>query len=104
MPALLGVQRGDVAATRALWALQNNLALTPDEENAIELKRALVAGQERVIWDTTLALPPKEFELTDAELARLKAALETWGNYVASPDRRWPHPLVEALFSNELQT
>ena len=36
--ALLGAQRGDVATIRALWALQDKLGLTPDEEKAIELQ------------------------------------------------------------------
>jgi hypothetical protein len=33
-----------VAATRAFWALQDNLALTPNEEKAIKLKRGLVVA------------------------------------------------------------
>lgn len=47
--ALLGAQRGDVATVRVIWAIQDKIALTPDEEKAIELKRELVAGQERVL-------------------------------------------------------
>jgi len=45
--ALLGAQRGDVATIRALWALQDKLALTPEEEKAIELRREFAAGHEQ---------------------------------------------------------
>jgi hypothetical protein len=101
--ALLGAQRGDVATIRAIWAVQDKIALAPDEEKAIELKRELVAGQERVLWNPARALPARDFDLTDVEVARLKGALETWGGYAANADRLWLQPLVEALLSNELQ-
>ncbi|HOL73902.1 MAG TPA: hypothetical protein PKW45_20825, partial [Bryobacteraceae bacterium] len=54
--ALLGAQRGDLATIRALWALQDKLALTPEEETAIELKREFVARHERVAWDPALTI------------------------------------------------
>jgi len=37
--ALLGAQRADVGSIRAIWAIQDRLALSADEEKAIELKR-----------------------------------------------------------------
>jgi len=77
--------------------------LTPDEEQAIELKHDPVAGQERVVWNHAFTVPPKEFDLNDTQVARLKAALETWGGYAASPDRCWLQPLAQAIFSNEPQ-
>jgi len=40
-----------------------------DEEEAIELKRGIVAGQERAVWNPALLLP------ADAEIARIKAAV-----------------------------
>jgi hypothetical protein len=43
--ALLGAQHGDVATIHALWALQDRLAMTSDEETALALKRESVAGQ-----------------------------------------------------------
>ena len=33
--ALLGAQRADVAGVRAIWAIQDKLGLTPDEEKRI---------------------------------------------------------------------
>jgi hypothetical protein len=49
--ALLGAQRADVGSIRAIWAIQDRIALDADEEKAVELKREMVAGQERVVWN-----------------------------------------------------
>ena len=96
--ALLGAQRADVGSIRAIWAIQDRLALDTEEEKAIELKREIAAGQERVLWSPLLSIPAKEFEFTEAEIVRIKAALQTWDSYGANADRRWLQPLVETLF------
>ena len=101
--ALLGAQRADVGSIRAIWAVQDKLALDADEEQALELKRELVAGQERVVWNPSLSIPAKDFEFSDMETARVKAAIETWGAYAAAADRRWLQPLVETLFPTDPQ-
>src|ERR1017187_4523977 len=51
----MGAQRADVGSTRAIWAVQDKLALDADEEKAIELKREVVAGQERAAWNPALS-------------------------------------------------
>ena len=44
--ALLGAQRTDVGSIRAIWAVQDKLALNADEEKAIEMKMLdEIAGQ-----------------------------------------------------------
>ena len=70
--ALLGAQRADVGSIRAIWAVQDRIALDADEEKAVELKRELVAGQERTVWNPSLSIPAKDFDFTDAEIARIK--------------------------------
>jgi len=97
--ALLGAQRADVGSIRAIWALQDQLALDADEEKATELKREFVNGQERTVWNPSLSIPAREFNLTDAEVTRIKAAVETWDAYGASADRRWLEPLIHVLFT-----
>jgi len=97
--ALLGAQRADVGSIRAIWAIQDRLALDADEEKAIELKREVVASQERVVWNPAIALPAKEFEFSGAEVARIRAALQTWDSYGVAADRTWLAPLIEALFA-----
>ena len=37
--ALLGAQRADVGSIRAIWAIQDKVALADEEEAAIGLKR-----------------------------------------------------------------
>ena len=101
LDALLGAQRADVGSIRAIWAIQDRIALDANEEKAVEIKRELVNGQERVVWNPTVSVPVKEFEFSDSEVARIKAAIQTWDSYGANADRRWLQPLVEALFSAE---
>jgi hypothetical protein len=96
--ALLGAQRADVGSIRAIWNIQDRIALNTDEEKAVEVKRETVAGQERVVWNCALSLAAKEFEFSDPEVVRIKAAIETWDSYGANADRRWLQPLVETLF------
>ena len=54
--ALLGAQRADVGSIRAIWIIQDRIALDADEEKAVELKREMVAGQERVVWNPALSI------------------------------------------------
>ena len=96
-----GIHESSAYLDRAIWAIQDKLALEVDEEKAIELNRDLVSGQERTVWNQSLTLPSKEFSFTDAEGVRIKAAIETWDAYGAAVDRRWLEPLVGALFSPE---
>ena len=100
--ALLGAQRADVGSIRAIWAVQDKLALDADEERAIELTRELVNGQERTVWNPSLAIPKREFDFSDTEVARIRSALQTWDSYAAGTDRRWLEPLIEALVSSDI--
>lgn len=98
--ALLGAQRTDVGSIRAIWAVQDKIALGADEEKAIELKHETTCGQERVVWNADLSLPVKEFEFSDLQAARIRTAIQTWESYAAGGDRRWLEPVIEALFPN----
>ena len=66
-----------MGSIRAIWAVQDKLALDADEEKALELKREIAGGHERTPWNPSLAIPEKEFEFTAVEVARIKASLET---------------------------
>jgi hypothetical protein len=96
--ALLGAQRADVGSIRAIWAIQDRIALDPEEEESVELKREMIAGRERVVWNPDRSLPPREFELKDPEIARIKSAIETWDAYSVVADRRWLEPLIASLY------
>ena len=95
--ALLGAQRADVGSIRAIWSIQDRILLDADEEGAVELKREMVGGQERVVWNPALSIPAIEFESSDPEVARIKAVIETWDSYGVNADRRWLEPLLKAI-------
>ncbi len=97
--ALLGAQRADVGSIRAIWALQDKIALDAEEEKTLGVKHEVANGLERVIWNPALAVSVREFELVDAEVCRLKAALIAWDSYTTGADRRWLEPLLDVLFS-----
>jgi hypothetical protein len=97
--AILGAQRADVGSIRAIWAIQDRIALDVDEENALEVKRDLVAGREHVLWNPARRLPTREFEFSTPETARIKACIQAWDSYGAVCDRGWLEPLLDALYS-----
>ena len=97
--ALLGAQRADVGSIRSIWAVQDKIALDAEEERALAVTREVTNGLERVVWNPAFSIPAREFELTEAEVSRIRAALETWDSYAAGGDRRWLEPLIDALFS-----
>jgi hypothetical protein len=79
--------------------VQDKIALDADEAKALGVRREVTNGLERVVWNPALSISAREFELGDAEVSRLKAAIATWDSYAAGGDRRWLEPLVDALFS-----
>jgi hypothetical protein len=99
--ALLGAQRADVGSIRAIWSIQDRIALDAAEEIAVEVKREMIAGQERAVWNPALSIPAKEFEFSDPEVARIRAAIERWDSYGVNADRQWLEPLVQTFFPTE---
>ncbi len=57
----------------------------------------MVAGQERAVWNLALSIQARDFEFADPEVARLKAAIQTWDSYGANAGRRWLEPLVDSF-------
>jgi len=50
------------------------------------------------VWNPSIHIAAREFEFSDGEVARLKAAIETWDGYAAAGDRYWLEPLISVLF------
>jgi hypothetical protein len=86
-----------VGSIRAIWAIQDRIALDAAEEKTVELKCEMVAGQERVVWSPELSIPAKDFEFTDHEIARIKTAIQTRDSYGVNADRRWLEPLLDEI-------
>jgi hypothetical protein len=82
--------------------VQDKLALDTDEERALELRREIIGVQERVVWNPALSIPAKEIDFCEAELARLRASVDTWDGYNVSRDRVWLEPLL-MLISGDIQ-
>lgn len=97
--ALLGAQRADVGSIRSIWSIQDRIALDVEEEKALELKRELVAGQERVVWNPAFSLKAKEFEFTAAEAARIRAAVESAFGQSIRRGLPWPRPARSLQFN-----
>ena len=53
------------------------------------------------MWNPALSIPVKAFEFTGPEVARIKAAIQTWESYGVNADRRWLEPLVAVMFLTE---
>ena len=53
------------------------------------------------MWNPALSIPAKEFEFSDPEVARIKAAIQTWDSYGANADRRWLEPSIDVLLPRE---
>ena len=102
--ALLGAQRADVASIRAIWAIQDRIALDGAEDTSLQVKREIVGGQERVVWNPSLSLPPRECEFSDHEFARIKPSIQTWDSYGVSADRRWLEPLLAVAFDAPMES
>jgi hypothetical protein len=64
--ALLGAQRADMGSIRAIWAVQDKIALNTDEEKTLDLNRQFVGGHEQVLWNPDLTIPTREFEFTES--------------------------------------
>ncbi len=92
---------GHFSRAPKIWAVQDKLALDAGEEVAIELKRELVCGQERVVWNVGLSLQAKDLEFSELSVARLRNALQGWDSFSAGADRRWLQPLIDRLFPPE---
>jgi hypothetical protein len=103
--ALLGAQRGNVATVRALWGIQDKLALDADEEQALDLLRETVNGQERTGWNSSLSIPANHLRKRSSSPTprprELGGAIETWAQYGTASDRRWLEPLADLLVKPE---
>jgi hypothetical protein len=95
--ALLGAQKANVAEMRMFWKLQDALELTGEEKETIEYRIATQGGIEVPSWNQAKGLPPREFDLSDAEVMRVKKCIEEWPQFFTAPDRKWLEPVLEQL-------
>jgi hypothetical protein len=95
--ALMGTQRGTVAEMRMFWSLQDKLDLDQEERAVIEYRVATSNGIEQPSWNPEKSLPLREFEVSEAEAARLRRVIEGWPHFLTAVDRKWILPLLDQL-------
>lgn len=94
---LLGLLEGNVGETRAVWRLQDQLDLSPEEKQAIEHFTKSFNGNEVQGWNETKTLPLRAYELSDGDIARIERAIQQFPRHRAGMARPWLAPLLEQL-------
>lgn len=100
--AVLGQWRGWThSELRRVWSLMDRLELDEAEKLAINHRVVMRDGDEREFWNTNAPNPPapREFELHERDLARVRKALQ--GFPWAGNDRKWAQRLIEMLLPDD---
>ena len=75
---------------------------TPTRRKLLILRREIVAEQEHILWNAARSIAARDFEFTDAEVASIKGALQTWESNGVAADRKWHSPQLASLFAAEV--
>ena len=94
---LIGNLEANVNEMRALWRLQDLLSLTSEEQETIGMFTRVINGNEVQGWDVNKSLPLKSYDLNDADIARLRRALEQFPRHKVALARPWLEPLLGQL-------
>jgi hypothetical protein len=88
---------GMVARIRAFCHLHDLVALSDEEKEAVGYQE-VVSGQGQLSWQCKpgAQLPPRQLELSPADVVLLRQAVEAVPGVVAM--RRWAEPIWNALF------
>ena len=95
--AVLGTQDIKGREAHAIWHLQDTLDLDSTEKEAIEFREQTVNGQPIKVWNMQKELPPRSFDLTAADLDRIRRAVEDFPQFKSFRDRVWLEPLLAQL-------
>ena len=94
---LLGMQECNVRETRAVWRLQDVLDLDDAEQREVGFSLQTINGSEVFQWDRTKSLPAREYELSEADAARIQRAVLACSRLVPGLTRQWLEPLLAQL-------
>ena len=81
----------------AVWHLQDSLDLDSAEKDLIEFQETNVNGQQMARWNPQKTLPARAFDLSDADLTRVRKAMDEFPQMRASRDRVWAEPIYAQL-------
>lgn len=100
---VIGQQRGPVDDIRLCWRIQDKIALSDAEKNAIGYTLTTNNGNTGIFWDTRL-VKPAAYDFTGEELARVTKAVKEWQPGYLANDRQWLEPLLAQLEQYEHTT
>ena len=81
----------------ALWHLMDTIDLNGEEKQTIGLREDIVNGQKVQYWEQGKTLPARTYDLPDADLERIRKALDDFPQMRASRDRSWLEPLLAQM-------
>jgi hypothetical protein len=96
--AVLGAADFTGRDQHAVWHLQDSLELNEAEKQAIGFRlEGINGGPPQVMWDATRTLPAREFEVAEADLRRIRKAIDEFPQFQSRRDRVWLEPLCAQL-------
>lgn len=81
----------------AVWHLQDLLELNQTEKEFIQFREETMNGQRIQQWDDSKTVPVRNFDLSAADLDRVRKAIEDFPQFRGSRDRVWLEPLLAQL-------
>lgn len=94
---LLGLLECNVGETRAVWKLQDHLALTGEEKQTIGYFVQSNNGNQIHGWDLNKTLPAQHYDLADSDVTRIQLAIRQFPRHRVSLARPWLEPLLAQL-------
>jgi hypothetical protein len=95
--AVLGAYDVKGRELHAVWHLQDLLDLDDTERQAVNFRESSVNGQKLQTWDDTKTLAERCFDLSEADVNRVRQAIEDFPHFRSSRDRVWLEPLLAQL-------
>lgn len=94
LASLVGIQEGRASDMRVYLGILDKLSISNDEKIALGMVEQTTGaiGEHILRWDPQ-ADTPKEFELEDAQYARLRQIVEAWPRFTAA-DSGWLQPIL----------
>lgn len=81
----------------AVWHLLDSLDLDAAEKETVELREQTINGQIARWWNDSKSIPLKSFDLSEADVDRLRKAIDEFPRFKGSRDRGWLEPLQAQL-------
>lgn len=95
--AVLGAYDVKGRELHAIWHLQDSLDLDETEKQAIGFRTETVNGQNVQLWNENKTFALRSFDLSEADVSRVRQAIEDFPQFRGSRDRVWLEPLLAQI-------